>query len=351
MHRLNRRVCVIFAGLLLAAGMPARGTNIAMSPANDLSAGGPFAVQVLEFPNLTDVSRGRLVPIKVHLPSTDGPVPVIVVSHGGGGNWDANFAQAQHLATHGYAVLAVEHIGSNTAIAKRSLRIVANLEAMTRDANEVLGRPRDIRYAIDQAEQWSRTHEAMRGRLDMKRVGMLGHSYGAYTTLVVTGMRPALDWLKPTVAPGRGLGPDLRDERVLCGVALSPQGPGEPFFIDASYASLRTPMLGISGSKDPQQRAGPENRRRAFELWPDGDKHLVWLTDADHSAFSDSTGAQQRMLPSATRAVVQPLVRAATVLFFNAHLKDDAEARRSLSHAGLQRYWRGAAGGIEVLHK
>jgi predicted dienelactone hydrolase len=351
MHHLNRRVCVILAGLMLAAGAPARGANTVMSPADDLSARGPFAVKVLEFSNLTDASRGRLVPIKVHLPSTDAPVPVVVVSHGGGGNWDANFAQSHHLATHGYAVLAVEHIGSNTAVIKRSLRIVANLEAMTRDANEVLGRPRDIRFAIDQAEQWNRTHEAMRGRLDLKRVGMLGHSYGAYTTLVIAGMRPALNWLEPTVAPGQGLGPDLRDERVRCGIALSPQGPGEPFFIDASYVSLRTPMLGISGSKDAQQRAGPENRRRAFELWPDGDKYLVWLTDADHTAFSDSTGARQPLLPSATRAVVQPLVRAATLLFFNAYLKEDAEARRALSRAGLQPYWRGTADGIEVLSK
>jgi predicted dienelactone hydrolase len=331
--------------------MPARGAENAARPPDDLSASGPLAVQTLEFPDLTDATRGRRVPIKVHLPTQGGPFPVVVVSHGAGGHWDANFAQAQHLASHGYVVLAVEHVGSNTEVMKRSFRFVANLEAMTRDAAEVLGRPKDISFAIDRAQQWNATHQILHDRLDVRRIGVLGHSFGAYTTLVVVGMRPALDWLKPPVAPGHGIGPDLRDPRVACGVALSPQGPGEPFFIEASYASLQTPLFGISGSADKQQGAPPENRRRAFDLWPPGDKYLIWLPGADHTAFSDSSGTKHVMLPSRSRKEVQPIVRAATLVFFNACLKDDATARQSLTAAALKPYWRGSSDGFEVLHK
>jgi predicted dienelactone hydrolase len=229
---------------------------------------------------------------------------------------------------------------------------VSNLEAMTRDANEVLGRPKDISFAIDRAAQWNQSDEQLRGRLDVGHVGVLGHSFGAYTVLAVAGMRPALNWLTPAVAPGSGLGPDLRDRRVACGVALSPQGPGEPFFIEASYASLAVPLLGISGSKDQQQHAEPQNRRRAFELWPPGDKHLIWLANADHTAFSDATGSARRiMLPSRSRADVQPVVRVATLLFFNACLKADAAARRTLSVEGLRPYLRGVVNNIEVMDK
>jgi predicted dienelactone hydrolase len=318
----------------------------------DLSASGPLTVQTIEFPDLTDPSRSRKVPIKVHLPEGAGPFPVVIVSHGAGGHWDANFAQAHHLATHGYVVLAVEHVGSNTEVMMRSLRLQANLRAMTRDASEVLGRPRDISFALDQAEKWNKTHERLKGKLDLDHVGVLGHSFGAYTTLVVAGMRPALDWLSPRAAPGQGLGPDLRDPRVDCGVALSPQGPGEPFFIEASYASLKTPLLGISGDRDAQQEARPENRRRAFELWPPGDKYLVWLANADHTAFSDSTGSTaRRMLPSNSREDAEPLVRAATLLFFNAYLKGDAEARKSLTVSGLTGYLRGVVDRVEVRSK
>ncbi|HTT13346.1 MAG TPA: dienelactone hydrolase family protein [Burkholderiaceae bacterium] len=346
-----RRTWRLFIGAVLVACVHAHAGANAPRPADDLAAAGPFAVQTLEFPDLIDATRGRKVPIKVHVPATGGPFPVVVVSHGAGGHWDANFAQARHLASHGYVVLAVEHVGSNTEVMKRSFRFVANLEAMTRNAAEVLGRPKDIGFAIDRAEEWNRTHEVLRGRLDVKKVGVLGHSFGAYTTLVVAGMRPALDWLKPPVGPGHGLGPDLRDTRVACGVALSPQGPGEPFFIESSYASLQIPLLGISGSEDKQQRDRPENRRRAFELWPPGEKYLVWLAGADHLAFSDSTGSKHVMLPSRSRSDVQPVVRAATLLFFDACLKNDAAARQSLTAAALRRYWRGEADGIEVLHK
>jgi len=327
------------------------GADTPLHTVSDLSASGSLAVEAIEFAELLDPVRGRKVPIKAHVPAEGGPFPVVVVSHGGGGHWDANFAQAHHLASHGYVVLALEHVGSNTDVMRRLFRIGANLKAMTRDANEVLGRPKDISFAIDRAEEWNKTHDKLRGRLDVDHVGVLGHSFGAYTTLVVAGMRPALNWLMPAVAPGQGLGPDLRDSRVDCGVALSPQGPGEPFFIDASYASLKTPLLGISGSKDEQQGARPENRRRAYELWPPGDKYLIWLANADHTAFSDSTGSTRRMLRSNARDDVQPVVRAATLLFFNAYLKRDATAKKLLSAEGLRPYLRGSANSIEVSSK
>lgn len=352
-----RRGCRLASLLLglavaLALAVPAPAAASEARGLGDMAAPGSLAVETIEFPDLADSTRaGRRVPIKVHVPTLGGPYPVVVLSHGAGGHWDANFAQARHLASHGYAVLALEHVGSNTAVLKRSLRWMANLEAMTRDADEVLGRPKDVSFAIDRAEQWNRAHERLRGRLDPTRVGVLGHSFGAYTTLVVAGMRPALDWLVPTVPPGRGLGPDLRDRRVACGVALSPQGPGEPFFTEASYASLAVPLLGVSGSRDEQQKATPENRRRAFALWPAGDKHLIWLANADHTAFSDSTGSSHGMLPSRSRSDVQPVVRAATLAFFDACLKGDAHARSQLTSDALRPYLRGRVDAIEVMSK
>lgn len=342
---------VAFALAIVLAHEYSQAAKTTAQAANDLSAAGRFAVEIIDFDNLTDTGRGKKVPIKAFLPAGNGPFPVVIISHGAGGNRDANFAQARHLASHGYAVFAVEHTGSNTEVVNRSLRLLANLKATIHDATEAFGRPKDISFAIDRAEEWNRSHDKLRGRLDMKHVGVLGHSFGAYTTMVVAGMRPALNWLKPTVAPGQGLGPDLRDKRVACGVALSPQGPGEPFFIDASYASLKTPLLGITGSKDKQLYAGPENRRRAYELWPPGDKYLIWLANADHTAFSDSTGSSRRMLPSRARADVQPVVRAATLLFFNAYLKGDASARKALTSDGLKPYLRGSVNTVEVLSK
>ncbi len=144
----------------------------------------------------------------------------------------------------------------------------------------------------------------------MTRVAALGHSFGAYTVLAVCGARPALDWLEPRVDPGKGLGPDLSDARVKACVALSPQGPGEPFFLEGSFATLNRPVLAISGSRDEQQTTTPANRRRFFELEPVGAKVFVWLANADHLAFSDSTGSRRTNPPSRSRADAQPIARA-----------------------------------------
>ena len=227
-----------------------------------------------------------------------------------------------------------------------------NLDAMIHDSAEVLARPKDVSFAIDRAEEWNRTHEKLRGKLDLQHAGVMGHSFGAFTTMVVCGMRPALDWITPRVEPGKGLGPDLQDRRVKCGVALSPQGADEPFFIRASFASLKVPLLGISGTEDRQQGGLPAtNRRDAFKLWPEGAHRFVWLTNARHLDFTDSTGSSRHAMSSPTREDVQPIVRAATLLFFNANLKADSESAKRLTGDVLKPYLHGAVNHVEVLSK
>lgn len=336
----------------------------------------PVEVEVVDFPDVVDDARGgqaaaerqrprllprrqrdatpvgRSVPMKVHLPTAGGSWPVVVVSHGAGGDRDTHFAQAHDLAAQGYVVVCLEHVGSNRDRLTQGLRPLQNLDAMIRDADEVLARPRDVAFAIDQVERWNRTHPRLRGRCDLERVGAMGHSFGAFTTMVVCGIRPALDWLAPPVPPGKGLGPDLRDARVRCGVALSPQGVGEPFFVAESFGSLQAPLLGVSGDDDHQQAGQPaRNRRDAFARWPDGDHRFVWLANASHLDFADSTGASRRMQPSPTRAAVQPITKRATLAFFDWHLKGDAPSMATLSVAGLRPLLHGDVDAVEVLAK
>jgi predicted dienelactone hydrolase len=319
-----------------------------------LAADGPLKVEVVAFADLTDAkSAGRKVPIKVHAPADGGPYPVVLFSHGAGGDWDTHYAQAHHLASHGYVVLCLEHVGSNRERMTKGLRLALNLDAMIHDADEVMARPRDVSFALDRAAEWNASHPRLRGRIDLARAGIVGHSFGAFTTMVACGMRPALDWLRPTVAPGKGLGPDLSDPRIRCGVALSPQGVGEPFFIAGSFGSLKVPLLGISGTQDRQQSGLPaENRREGFALWPKGPHRFVWIANAKHLDFTDSTGSDRRAMASASRENVQPVTRAATLIFLDGHLKPTPAADRiELSESSLRPYLRGVADKVELLGK
>jgi predicted dienelactone hydrolase len=296
----------------------------------------------------------RRVPVKVHIPSGAGPYPVIVISHGAGGNWDTHYAQAQHLASHGYAVFCVEHVGSNTERLKSGFRLMENLNRMTRDSNEVLGRPKDVSFVLDQATKWNNSHDQLKGRLDLNRIGMMGHSFGAYTTMVICGMRPALDWLEPAVAPGKGIGPDLSDARIACGIALSPQGANEPFFIEQSMASLGKPLMGISGTEDKQQGGlAPMTRYESFSYWPEnrGKNKFVWLSNANHLDFTDSTGGEQQGMRSANRNDVQRVVRAASLIFLNSHLRKENSSNEDLTTSVLEKYLRGAIDRVEVRSK
>ncbi len=319
----------------------------------DLAKPGNYATADLE---LTDersaFGRKRQVPFRVHYPLSGENHPVVIISHGAGGDIDTHFAQAKHLASHGYVAICVEHIGSNRGRLTAGMRIAKNLRDMTHDADEARSRPADISFAIDCAIKWNTNHATLKRRMDIKRIGVMGHSYGAYTAMVSCGIRPALTWFTPVIAPGKGLGDSLRDARIQCGVALSPQAPGEPFFIKESYASLAVPLLGISGTDDQQQGGGsPLQRRDAFTLWPDGQHAFVWLANAKHSDFTDSTGSPRRMMPSNTRSDVQPMTRAATLMFLNRHLKLASGNESEVSVATLRRYLRGAVDSVSVLTK
>lgn len=330
--------------LLLCLSWPA----LAGLTATQAAAGGPWQLLELDFADLHDSTRQRVLPVRVLLPATGKTHPVVVFSHGAGGSRLANLAQARHLASHGYAVLAVEHPGSNRD-ALSLLRPRASLARMTADAGEVLGRPRDVSFVLDRAAEWHLHHPQLKDRLDLGAVAVVGHSYGAYTALAACGARPALDWLQPP--QGRGLAPSLAERRVTACVALSPQAPGAPFFLPESFATLARPVLGISGSADRQQAdVVPAARREAFALWPAGAHRFVWLADADHGAFSDSGGAS-RQLPSRTRRDAQPLVRAATLLFLEWQLRGDRAAAAQLDAASLQPLLRGKVDAVEVLRR
>jgi predicted dienelactone hydrolase len=344
---------------------------------DDNSQKGKLAVEVVEFREVWDSSRnsiakperfrlfkrgdtdasksnGKQIPIKVHFPNSVGPYPLIVISHGAGGNWDTHYAQASHLASHGYVVLCLEHTGSNTERMKSSIRIMHNLKQMIHDSNEVLGRPKDISFAINQAAEWNRSNGKLRDRIDLSRIGVMGHSFGAYTTMVVGGMRPALNWIVPKISPGKGLGPDVSDERVKCGVALSPQGPGDPFFLTESYSSLKIPLMGISGTKDKQQNGdSPSTRLESFRLWPNNqDKNIfVWLSNAGHLDFTDSTGGELHGMNSSTRAGVHTIVRAATLMFFNKCLKSLGPGDKIFTVDSLKPYLKGPINNVEVFKK
>ena len=81
----GRRVALLAGlALVLLHGVPA---VAAVRAPGGAAAAGDLEVETIEFGHLADPSRGdRRVPIKLHIPTSGGPHPVVVVSHGAGGH-------------------------------------------------------------------------------------------------------------------------------------------------------------------------------------------------------------------------------------------------------------------------
>ncbi|WP_113632069.1 alpha/beta fold hydrolase [Pectobacterium peruviense] len=106
-----------------------------------------------------------------------GAHPLIVVSHGYGGNWLNQLWLVQALVKQGYIVAAPNHPGTTTK------------DMRTENAQELWQRPNDISRVITALLA---TPEKT-GRVDEKRIAAVGHSLGGWTVLELAGGRFSTD--------------------------------------------------------------------------------------------------------------------------------------------------------------
>ena len=276
------------------------------------------------FDALRDDARAREVPVTVLWPSgaepTD-PAPLIVLSHGAAAHRGSYDYLARHLARHGYVVAIPEHVGSSTRAFLRGIwdqrsGPLAVARTMAEDKDEWRARPADVGFVIDRATHWNEADPDLRGRIDLGRVGVLGHSYGAYTALAAAGARVQLE---------EGLS-DLGDPRVRAIVALSPSGPGGwGWFTEASYRGVDVPALVVTGSRDivMEWQTG-EWRKQAFDLMLPGPRYCLWLEGATHLDFA-------HLVPEfGSTARVHAIVETMATAFFDVHLEHGATAADAL---------------------
>ncbi|EJS92365.1 alpha/beta hydrolase family protein [Pectobacterium wasabiae] len=106
-----------------------------------------------------------------------GEHPLIVVSHGYGGNWLNQLWLAQALVKQGYIVAAPNHPGTTS----KDMRL--------ENAQALWQRPKDISRVITALLA---TPEKT-GRVDVKRIAAVGHSLGGWTALELAGGRFSTD--------------------------------------------------------------------------------------------------------------------------------------------------------------
>jgi predicted dienelactone hydrolase len=267
-----------------------------------------------------DLARQRQIPLRLRVPNASGipgPRPVVLFSHGLGGNRAGGALWGQAWAQAGFMVIHLQHPGSDTdAIRAGELR-----EAMS--PQQVVARMQDVRFVLDELTRRRKIPGSVFAQANLEAIGLAGHSFGAITTLAMAGE----DFGANTPPP---------ELRLKAFIALSPNLSQRP----NAYANLRSPVLFITGTEDGDvvgTGATPQTRQQPFYDAPPGGKYLLVLDGADHMTFggqNDLPRVMTRRRPDvavAREGQHQSLVQALTTAYWQAMLKNDGQARAVLN--------------------
>lgn len=319
---------VVFTSCMLAFAIskqvraaPPGGSSLAA--AKQYQSTGAFAVKVQD-ETWQDAARQRAMQVRIlspDTPTTPDRFPVVIFSHGLGGNKSGGKFWGEHWATHGYIVVHLQHPGSDESVwrGKQGKEAAASLTAAMTMGNLAL-RVGDVHFAIDEIIRRGKTGDGVFKMADWSKIGMSGHSFGAQTTLAVAGQ-----------ATPAGRGQSGLDKRIRAAIAFSPnaRNPSKP---ERQFGDIRMPFFSVTGTKDGavlNDATLPVQRILPHQHMPPGDKYLAVYEDGDHMVFGGHPLSGRR--PATARdAEIQEDVKASTLAFWNAYLKDDHAARNWL---------------------
>jgi predicted dienelactone hydrolase len=242
-------------------------------------------------------------------PLRPGKYPLLVFSHGNGGLRQQNAFQLDHLASHGYVIATADHTG-NAGVAVLPDRVVPYDRAGKGQAAPE--RTKDVRFLLDRLLALDREEGSwLHGALERDAIGVLGHSFGGYTSCQVAAEDPRVKAILPmTLAFG---------------------------------GSSKVPTMVMLAGLDRTVREAGNFASRAYWVSCPAPKYLVLLRRAGHFSFSDMDlinptfgdgvgsetrgGVTTRFLES-DRA--KTIIRSYGLAFFQWHLRRSREAEEFL---------------------
>jgi predicted dienelactone hydrolase len=267
-------------------------------------------------------------------PLASTPLPLLIVSHGLLNVGESFHAMAEHLASHGYGVLVLQH---NDEAAADPLKAAIGL------------RPFDQASALQHLRKLN-SDGPWAGKLNVEKVALLGYSIGGLGAMLSAGAR--LDatgalhgWTPLAHAHAKPLTPGqqtLRD--ALAAVILIAPWGGQSHvggFNPAGLAGLRSPLLTIVGEQDDV--SGYQDGVRS--IWEGAKGAPRWLLTLEGARHNIATAGLPTGLPSgwgAWEALEEPVWRRERLVdvnnhfitaFLNLHLRGDSAAAQWLTLA------------------
>ena len=314
---------IITVSLLLLLTVPGLAHASSVYDGSD----GPHAIKIIKGIIIKDSARNREIPVKVYIPEGKGPFPVILYSHGLGGSKDQKKYLGNYWASHGYIGIFMTHYGSDTSLLDRDKTLEENMKALqqsVRNPRNIVNRPKDVTAVIDFLSRITDLAPELQGKIDTERIGVSGHSFGAFTTMVSAGA-----WAESAKKNFKLV---LQDERPRAFLAMSPQSARQGVDPKSVFGGIGRPVMTMTGSNDtdPFSRGMTgEARLQPYRNMPPGDKYSLWIEGAYHWTFSD---AGRKRVPEPKH---HQYIKIASLAFWDAYLKDSNEGRKLLKSRTL----------------
>lgn len=278
----------------------------------------------------TDSTRdNRPIPYKIYYPSveTDEKFPLIIWSHGYGGNANGAGFLSRFLASQGYVLLHITHRGTDSSLWEGKEGHPWDILRKTKaDRKTTLNRFKDVPFALDHLDDFNDLP------IDSDNIGMSGHSFGAITTQVMAGMTfpdENQDWH------------NMFDPRFKAGILYSPVPVdhldaaklgdlGNP---DEAYKTIKIPLLHMTGTNDSAPIGGQtyEHRLSVYENTTDAPKYLLVKESGDHMVYNGTRG---KLDNNPDREKHENIIKIMALAFWDAYLKDNQTAKDFLHENG-----------------
>lgn len=279
----------------------------------------------------------RVVPYKIYYPVDHDldSLPIIIWSHGFGGNRDGAAFTSRYIAAQGYVVVHLTHHGTDSSLWEGKDGHPWDILRKTKVSRATtLNRMYDVPFALDSLHDWADENPETGNLLDWENIGMSGHSFGAMTTQVMAGMHfPDKD----------GALTSLKEPRFKAGILYSPVPIAH--ISDAApadlYGPIDLPLLHHTGTDDdsPIENFGYEHRLVVMEKSNAAEKHLVVLQDGDHMVYNGTRGKLEK---NPNRETHEQIINVSSLAFWDWYLKGNESARIWLEDGGLTDYMNSA---------
>ncbi|MET0437929.1 MAG: dienelactone hydrolase [Devosia sp.] len=212
--------------------------------------------------------------------TTEGPYPLVILSHGYPGNRFLIAHFGENLASKGYVVASIDHFEST-------------YENKLGFASTLANRSPDQLFVLDSMASLSAAADGfLSGLVDADNSAIIGYSMGGYGAVISAGAglaeaAAASGMAPPDALAGLMAGTEAfngtRDPRLKAVVAVAPWGGHFGLWDDMGLAGIAMPLLMMGGTLD--EVSDYENGiRRIYEGATNAERYLLTFQGAGHNA-------------------------------------------------------------------